>query len=313
MKRPSLRRVDDLGHVLAGEVEDVRVVVRVEEGSTSAAKASCSGEKSKSIPAPRGRPPAKSDGSSDLGRRPSAVEVGRPSGDDATVAQAGDHVRVEPELPGEDRGGVLADPGDPRLWSLGDLRELHRVAGDEHRPSTPSVRGISTSMWRFAMCSSAITTPGACCIGPAAMPAAVSCPRRFELGALRRPGVDRGSDHRPPGAGPPSPRGSRQSAGRCPTRGDRARRSCLEPRELRSAALDLGDDVAVGAAEPLAGWHLEGLVGFGPHPRDRSSVTTSVIATVASSMADVGPTGPHRSASRWRSAARMPITAKSPE
>ena len=53
---PPLRRVDDLRHVLAGEVEDVGIVVLVEELSTSSANARCSGENSKSMRAPGCRP-----------------------------------------------------------------------------------------------------------------------------------------------------------------------------------------------------------------------------------------------------------------
>ena len=45
----ALRGVDDLGHVLSGEVEDLRIVVLVEERLDLLTNATCSGEKSKSM------------------------------------------------------------------------------------------------------------------------------------------------------------------------------------------------------------------------------------------------------------------------
>ena len=49
------------------------------------------------------------------------------------LADRASSAAAEPELLGQDGVGVLAQPGDPRLGTLGHVGELHRVAGDEHR------------------------------------------------------------------------------------------------------------------------------------------------------------------------------------
>ena len=123
--------------------------------------------------------------------------------------------------------------------------------------STPSVRGISTSMWRAATCGSAITS-GARLLGPATMPAAVSSRAASSLVRV---------DAHASTAG-------RITVSRCGPQPARvAKRGSVLP--LRPAdelgellelvlAHDLHDDVAVGRAEALAD-HLEPLVGLGPH------------------------------------------------
>lgn len=65
-------------------------------------------------------------------RRPSGAEPGAVSGDHAVLAQVGQFGRTETQLVGEDVGGVLAQPGHPRLGALGHLGELHGEPGDQH-------------------------------------------------------------------------------------------------------------------------------------------------------------------------------------
>ncbi len=221
------------------------------------------------------------------------------------LAQLGELARrSRPSSAREDRGGVLADPGDAGLGAFGHLRELHRVAGDEDvGSSTPSVRGISTSMWRAATCGSAITS-GARLLGPATMPAAVSSSRRLELRARRRPRLDRGPDHglevrRPARAGREArvvlPLGMTDEVG--------------EPLELVLARRSARRRSRPTRGSPRRSPRVP-CSGSGRTPSDQKFVTTSVIATIASSIA-MSTYWPTPVRSRWRSAARTPITPNS--
>jgi putative flippase GtrA len=61
-----------------------------------------------------------------------ALPCTRPSGDDAGLPQFGQLVGAEAQFAGQDVVGVLAEPGDARLGSFGNVGELHREARDQH-------------------------------------------------------------------------------------------------------------------------------------------------------------------------------------
>ena len=197
--------------------------------------------------------------------------------------------------------GVLADPRHPRLGTLGHLRQLHRVAGDEHRRlDAVGARHLDEHVALLDVRVGDDVLRGL--PGAAAMPAAVSFCDRFELGR----------------AATPTPR---------PRAGSLSSRCAAHPRAWRSGGRsfhsgwsdELGElrsnwcsrticitNVAVGRAEPLE-------ITSSPcpvravRPIDQKLVTMSVIATIASNIA-MSTCCPSPVRSRWRSAARMPIT-----
>ncbi len=131
--------------------------------------------------------------------------------------------------------------------------------------------------------------------------------RGFELGARAPP-------TRRPRAGSPT-RGARAQPARVAKRGSSLPlRMADEVAEVPELVLahDLRDDVAVGRTEALADHLRAPCSGSGRTPSDQKFVTMSVIATIASNIA-MSTYWPRPVCSRWRSAARMPITPNSAE
>ena len=212
---------------------------------------------------------------------------------------------LEAELGAQHLVGVLADPRHPGLGTLGHLRQLHRVAGhehglvdavgarhlDEHVPRR-DVR-VGDHVGRVVARARDDARRG-------------ELARRFELRALRRPRLDRGPDHRLE-VRRPTRRASR-SAGRRSTRDDRrARRASRTGARARSARRRSRRTRGSPRRSPASA-----LSGSGRTPIDQKLVTTSVIATIASNIA-MSTYWPSPVWSRWRSAARMPMTPNSAE
>ena len=118
-------------------------------------------------------------------------------------ARARRGVGVEAELVAQHRAGVLAEPGHAVLGALGDLRQLHRVAGDQHR-LLDAVGALHLDEHVAAGEVRVGDRPRrAVCTAPAAMPAAVSSfAHRLELRRVRRPRLDARAAARPRGARP---------------------------------------------------------------------------------------------------------------
>ena len=167
-------------------------------------------------------------------------------------------VVVEAELGARARSSVCSPTHGTRVSGPSAIFDSFTgLPGTSTGSSTPSVRGISTSMLRAATCGSAITS-AAWLLGPAAMPGRGQLVRGLEL---------RHVDAHASTAG-------RITVSRCgaqPCAGREARvvlplRVADELGELLELVLapDLHDEVAVGRAEPVAD-HLQRLAGLGPH------------------------------------------------
>ena len=250
-ERAPLRRVDDLRHVLAGQVEDVGVVVLVEELLDLLPRRRAARARTRN---PCGSDPAPEPTSRWFATTAVSVQAMTPR-----VPQAGELVVVEAELALQHRRRCARRPTGTRVSGPSAIFDSFTgLPGTSTGSSTPSVRGISTSMLRAATCGSAITSD-AWLLGPGddagrgelRARLRASCAVDAHASTAGRITVSRC------GAQPArvAKRGSSFHSG-WPTRSASAAELVL--------AHDLRDDVAVGRAEALAD-HLERLVGLGPH------------------------------------------------
>ena len=244
-----------------------------------------------------------SDEPSGLRERPATRAGARRSGDDA-ARRAGRSMRgvVEAELVARAPRAVCSPThGHARLGALGHLRQLHRVAGDEHRLA----RRRRCAASRRACCArrraGRRSRPARGLLGPATMPAAVSS--RAASSFVRCDAHASTAGRITSRGAAPSPRASR-SAGRPSTPGARRARRAASNWCSRTICID---DLAVGRRGSPRRSPASALSGSGRTPSDQKFVTMSVIATIASNIA-MSTYWPSPVRSRWRSAARMPIT-----